>query len=134
MVNAAGRSEVTGHLSPVTHAIAVALASLAFNIRGFCQIKLKNYRAVKTREAARSCASCAVRRRRYSRQRGSEALDVRCRRDIVPHDDFSPAVEFAFGGGRLAFRPGLDQGTHPAVARKKPVSEQSLFANRVLAC
>src|SRR5262245_2201411 len=83
MVSAAGRSEVTGHLSPVTHAIAVALASLAFNIRGFGQIKLKNYRAVKTREAARSCASCAVRRRRYSRQRGSEALDVRCRRDIV---------------------------------------------------
>jgi indolepyruvate ferredoxin oxidoreductase len=43
---------VTERLSPATHAAAVALASLALNIRGSGHIKLKNYRAVKAREAA----------------------------------------------------------------------------------
>jgi indolepyruvate ferredoxin oxidoreductase len=44
--------EVVARLSPATHATAVALASLALDIRGFGHIKLRNYKAVKAREAA----------------------------------------------------------------------------------
>ena len=42
---------VVERLSPATHATAVALASLALDIRGFGHIKLRNYKAVKAREA-----------------------------------------------------------------------------------
>jgi hypothetical protein len=44
--------EVTERLSRATHAAAVAFASLALNIRGLGHVKLRNYRAVKAREAA----------------------------------------------------------------------------------
>ncbi len=44
--------EVAERLSPATHATAVALASLALDIRGFGHIKLRSYGAVKAREAA----------------------------------------------------------------------------------
>ncbi len=44
--------EVVERLSPATHATAVALTSLALDIRGFGHIKLRNYRTVKAREAA----------------------------------------------------------------------------------
>jgi indolepyruvate ferredoxin oxidoreductase len=44
--------EVIERLSPATHATAVALASLPLDIRGFGHVKLRNYKAVKAREAA----------------------------------------------------------------------------------
>jgi indolepyruvate ferredoxin oxidoreductase len=44
--------EVTERLSPATHATAVALASLPLDVRGFGHVKLRNYKAVKAREAA----------------------------------------------------------------------------------
>src|SRR5215831_9481188 len=74
------------------------------------------------------CASRAARGQRCSRPLSSEVLDVRGYSDVVPHDDFSPAVEFVRGGGVLAFRSGFDQGSHPAAARNKPVSEQSALS------
>jgi indolepyruvate ferredoxin oxidoreductase len=43
--------EVVERLSPATHATAVALAKLALDIKGFGHIKLRNYQAVKAREA-----------------------------------------------------------------------------------
>jgi indolepyruvate ferredoxin oxidoreductase len=42
--------EITGRLSPQTHATAVALASLPLDIKGFGHIKERNYKAVKARE------------------------------------------------------------------------------------
>jgi indolepyruvate ferredoxin oxidoreductase len=45
-------AEVAERLSPATHATAVALASLALDVRGFGHIKLRNYRTAKAREAA----------------------------------------------------------------------------------
>jgi indolepyruvate ferredoxin oxidoreductase len=44
--------EIAGRLSPATHATAVALASLALDIKGFGHIKERNHKAVKIREAA----------------------------------------------------------------------------------
>ena len=63
-----------------------------------------------------------------SRPLSSEVLDVRGDGDVVPHDQFSPAVEFSRGGAGLAFRSGFDQATHPAAARNKPVAEQSVLS------
>jgi indolepyruvate ferredoxin oxidoreductase len=45
-------AEVIERLSPATHATAVALVTLPLDIRGFGHIKLRNYKAVKAREAA----------------------------------------------------------------------------------
>jgi indolepyruvate ferredoxin oxidoreductase len=45
-------AEVVERLSPATHATAVALVTLPLDIRGFGHIKLRNYKAVKVREAA----------------------------------------------------------------------------------
>jgi indolepyruvate ferredoxin oxidoreductase len=45
-------AEVIERLSPATHATAVALVTLPLDIRGFGHVKLKNYKAVKAREAA----------------------------------------------------------------------------------
>jgi indolepyruvate ferredoxin oxidoreductase len=44
--------EIVEHLSPQTHATALALASLPLDIKGFGHIKLRNYKAAKAREGA----------------------------------------------------------------------------------
>jgi indolepyruvate ferredoxin oxidoreductase len=44
--------EIAQRLTPATHATAVALASLALDVKGFGHIKLRNYKQAKTREAA----------------------------------------------------------------------------------
>jgi indolepyruvate ferredoxin oxidoreductase len=43
--------EIVSRLSPQTHATAAALAALPLEIKGFGHIKLRNYKAVKAREA-----------------------------------------------------------------------------------
>ena len=49
---AARRAAPARALSPQTHAKAVALASLALDIKGYGHIKLRNYKAAKARETA----------------------------------------------------------------------------------
>ena len=44
--------EIGQRLTPATHATAVALASLALDVKGFGHIKLRNYKKAKKREAA----------------------------------------------------------------------------------
>ena len=44
--------EIGQRLTPATHATAVALASLALDVKGFGHIKLRNYKKAKEREAA----------------------------------------------------------------------------------
>jgi indolepyruvate ferredoxin oxidoreductase len=44
--------EIGERLTPATHATAVALASLALDVKGFGHIKLRNYKQAKEREAA----------------------------------------------------------------------------------
>jgi indolepyruvate ferredoxin oxidoreductase len=44
--------EIGRHLTPATHATAVALASLPLDVKGFGHIKLGNYKKAKEREAA----------------------------------------------------------------------------------
>jgi indolepyruvate ferredoxin oxidoreductase len=43
--------EIGERLNPATHATAVALASLALDVKGFGHIKLRNYKKAKEREA-----------------------------------------------------------------------------------
>jgi indolepyruvate ferredoxin oxidoreductase len=45
-------SEIADRLSPQTHPTAVALATLALDIKGFGHIKVRNYKAAKAREAS----------------------------------------------------------------------------------
>jgi indolepyruvate ferredoxin oxidoreductase len=45
-------NEIAQRLTPLTHAKAVALASVALDIKGFGHIKERNYKTAKTREAA----------------------------------------------------------------------------------
>ena len=44
--------EIAERLTPASHATAVALASLALDIKGYGHIKERNYKAAKARETA----------------------------------------------------------------------------------